>query len=260
MKKMHLDAEQTAEALLEALGKELGESRADFCEALMDPDREDPPMFSDEGYWGIMDEYEVMDFESWKAAQAEKREADAEEEAFQEITVEKKGHRSGRKRRRLVLILVAVLILAMGMFAVVADGVKLKKSTLYMENDTGKSTRIVDIDKAEFEVDDFRVTYVPEGYELVEDVLHSDFVREICYKNGEKGIWIKISKTDQFGANVDNETSNRKEVLVNDKEAYLFDDGDAIFLVWQMGNCTIDVSGKFSEEELIQIASQIFVK
>lgn len=268
MKKKHLDAEQTAEALLEALGKELGEARANFCEALMDPDQEDPPMFTDEGYWKFIDEYEVEDFESWKAARdgqavSEPRadeEAEAKEAEFKPVATDKVRCGSGKRRRHLVLILVAVLILVLGVFAVAADGIKLKKCTLYMENDTGQSTRIVDIDKAEFDVEDFRVTYVPEGHELVEDEAFGDVSRMIKYEgeNGD-GIQIHIAKTEHFGANIDNETVNRNEVLINDKQAYLFVEKNKKILVWQMGDCTIDISARLSEEELIQIASHIFV-
>ena len=241
MKKTYIDAEQTAEALLETLGKELGEARADFCEALMDPDREDPPMFMDEGYWDILEDYEVEDFESWKAVQTPRK--------------------GGRGRLRRAFILVAVLILVLGLFAVAADGVKLKKNSLYMKTDSGESTRIVDISKAEFDVKDFEVTYVPEGYELVEDVSVENYVRNIKFSNEEcTEVWIHIAETDHFGANVDNEVTKQKEVLVNDKQAYLFDDGRKSIIVWQVGNCTLDVEARLPEEELIKISSHIYVK
>ena len=241
MKKTYIDAEQTAEALLETLGKELGEARADFCEALMDPDREDPTMFMDEGYWSLLDDYEVEDFESWKAVQTPRK--------------------GGRGRLRRAFILVAVLILVLGLFAVAADGVKLKKNTMHMRETVGESTKLTDIDKTKFDVEDFEVTYVPEGYELVEDAMHNGFIREIKYYSDTKNLmWIHIAKTSHFGANVDNETVDRKEVLVNDKQAYLFKDEKTHIIVWQMGNCTLDVSGNLSEEDLIQVASHIYVK
>lgn len=241
MKKTYIDAEQTAEALLEALGKELGEARADFCEALMDPDREDPPMFMDEGYWSMLDDYEVEDFESWKAVQTPRK--------------------GGRGRLRRAFILVAVLILVLGLFAVAADGVKLKKNTMHMRETVGESTKLTDIDKTKFDVEDFEVTYVPEGYELVEDVSVENYVRNIKFSNEEcTEVWIHIAETDHFGANVDNEVTKQKEVLVNDKQAYLFQEKNKNIVVWQMGNCTLDISGKLSEEDLIQVASHIYVK
>ena len=51
MRKKHLTAEQKAEELLMALGKELGESRAAFGEALLDEDQPDPPMFMTKEEW-----------------------------------------------------------------------------------------------------------------------------------------------------------------------------------------------------------------
>ena len=172
MKKTYIDAEQTAEALLETLGKELGEARADFCEALMDPDREDPPMFTEEGYWDILEDYEVEDFESWKAVQTPRK--------------------GGRGRLRRAFILVAVLILVLGLFAVAADGVKLKKNTMHMQETTNESTFLIDENQAFYDVEDFEVTYVPEGYELVEDVLVNGFVREFFYVNNNDGLWVSL--------------------------------------------------------------------
>ena len=129
-----------------------------------------------------------------------------------------------------------------------------------MEQDTGQSTRIIDISKAEFDVEDFNVTYVPEGYELVEDVSCCSTMREMIFKNvvGE-GIQIHITKTDSFGANVDNERLEGAVVLVNDNEAHLFIGEKNRLIVWQMGDCTISISANLSSEELIEIASHIYV-
>lgn len=241
MKKTYIDAEQTAEALLETLGKELGEARADFCEALMDPDRDDPPMFMDEGYWDILEDDEVEDFESWKAVQTPRK--------------------GGRGRLRRAFILVAVLILVLGLFAVAADGVKLKKNTMHMQETTNESTFLIDENQAFYDVEDFEVTYVPEGYELVEDVSVENYVRNIKFSNEEcTEVWIHIAETDHFGANVDNEVTKQKEVLVNDKQAYLFQDEKTYIIVWQIGNCTLDVASRLPVEELIEIASHIYVK
>ena len=48
--------------------------------------------------------------------------------------------------------------------------------------------------------------------------------------------------------------------MVNDNQAYLFDDGATRLIVWQMGDCTIDITADISEEELVMIARQIFIK
>lgn len=232
MRKKHLTAEQKAEELLMALGKELGESRAAFGEALLDEDQPDPPMF--------------MTKEEWYADRP------APEE-----------HRSvpATGKLRKVLVLSAVLVFVMGMAVVSSEGVKLKKSTVHMEENPAESTVIIDSTMAVYDLEDFQVGYVPEGYELEFDELRGDFLRKIGYLDGENHrIQIHIAKTDHYGANVDNERAEREEVLVNDKQAYIFSDGDVNFIVWQMGDCTIDVVGIVSEDELVSVANKIFIK
>lgn len=241
MKKVNREeAERLAEEFMMAFGKELGENRADFCEALMDPDREDPPMFVEDDGWND----EVMDFAAWKKAQEEKA-----------------AHKGRKNKLRRIVILAAVVTLVMGLAMVAAEGVKLKKSTMTMQETPNESTKLIDEDKAKYDVSDFRVTYVPEGYELVEDRIISETTRRIIYqKDTGEGFKVHIIKTAKYGANVDNERAGREEVLVNDKQAYVFYDEEAGFIIWQVGDCTLDVFARLSKEELIEIAKQIYVK
>ena len=232
MEKQPFVVEEKAEELLMALGKELGESRAAFGEALLDENQPDPPMF--------------MTKEEWYAGQT--------------MDVEYQGRRTTGKLRR-VLILAAVLIFVMGIAVVSSDGVKLKKSTVHMEEKPAESTTIIDSTMAVYDLEDFQVGYVPEGYELVEDRMSGEFSRQFRYlSQEEKALRIYIVKTDHYGANVDNESAERKEVLVNEKQAYLFRDGEKSILVWQMGDCTLDVSGRIPEDELVKVAQYIFIK
>ena len=240
-----VDAERLADELLMAFGKELGEARADFCEALLDPDKLDPPMFlDDDDDWDLPPAAKEFDPDDWKV-----------------VPVKPMGTGGFRRRARRMFVLAAVVVLVMGMAMIGAEGVKLKESTVHMKADTGDSLKLTDIEKTKFDVEDFVVTYVPEGYELVEDVCVGEVMRSIRYSNGESlEVWIHISKTDNFSANVDQGSAERTEVLVNDNQAYLFDDGATRLIVWQMGDCTIDITADISEEELVMIARQIFIK
>ena len=232
MEKQPFVVEEKAEELLMALGKELGESRAAFGEALLDENQPDPPMF--------------MTKEEWYAGQS--------------MDVEYQGRRTTGKLRR-VLILAAVLIFVMGIAVVSSDGVKLKKSTVHMEENPAESTRIIDDTKRLYDLEDFQVGYVPEGYEQTEDHVSRDILRLIEYSHGDVNrIRIYIVKTEHYGFNIDNETAEREEMLVNDKQAYLFQDGEKSILVWQMGDCTIDLEGTLSKDELISVAKHIYVK
>jgi len=275
MKNRNLDAERFADELLMAWGKELGEARASFCEALMDPNQPDPPMFIDETKRGFVQKGKTSAWDDWDDDWEEESYDDADDSGDDwDLPPAAKGlellegdrvsdiprHHGSRRVLRRVLILAATLILMLGLVMVAAEGVKLKKSSLHMEEYTGESTRIIDISKAELDVEDFNVTYVPEGYELVEDVLIGEYARMIKYQDkNDDVIKIHISKTDKFGTNVDNETTGRIEVLVNDKQAHLFDDGKTSFIVWQIGDCTLDITADISEEELVKIANHIFV-
>lgn len=232
MEKRTITAEEKAEELLMALGKELGERRAAFGEALMDDEQPDPPMF--------------MSKEAWFEGRPQPKE-----------------HRSCRitRKKRRALILAAVLILVMGMAVVSSDGVKLNKSTVHMEENPEESTMIIDSTMAVYELKDFQVGYVPEGYELEFDELRGEFLRKIGYLDGnDNGIQIHIAKTDHYGFNIDNESAKREEVLVNDKQAYLFQDDITSAIIWQIGDCTIDVMARLSKDELIEVAKNIHVK
>lgn len=236
MRKKHLDAEQKAEELLMALGRELGESRVAFGEALMDEAKDDPPMFT------VQTPPHVL----------------LEEGTDMELAARSK--KSSRKVRR-ALLLAAALVLVLGLVVVSSEGVKLKENNLDMEPKASESTRIVDESKAEFNVADFYLGYVPEGYELAEDTATGDYVRRIRYRNNEGDrILVHIMKTEQYGTYVDNENSENETVLVNDKEAHFFEMDGQIFLVWQMGDCTIDITSYASREDTLELAEHLFVK
>jgi hypothetical protein len=95
---------------------------------------------------------------------------------------------------------------------------------MHLRETPGESTFLIDQEQAFYDVKNFEVTYVPEGYELVEDVVLNDFVRRMKYQNETgDGIKIHIMKTEQFGANVDNERLVGTEVMVNGIQAHIFE-------------------------------------
>lgn len=250
----NFDAEQKAEELLMALGQELGRSRGEFGTALMDESKTDPPMLLEDFDW----EEDYANVYRWELEDVF-GEDELEEKLEEEI---KDSLKKSFKKRRVCrsFILTATLILVMGLMLVVAEGVKVKESTLYTE-ETEKSTRIIDQSKAIYDPADFYVSYVPEGYELVEDTVASGLVRLLGYSsNSGDDLRIHVTKTDQYGADVDNERGDMEPVHVNDKEAYLFRRNDTQFVVWQIGDCTVDVSGSLPREELLSVAASIYVK
>ncbi len=211
MSNKYFDAEQKAEALLQALGEELGESRARYAASLMEehPDASPRP-------------------------------------------------KANRSRSRRVLILAAVLILVMALAIVIADGVKLKKNHVAMEETPNESTRIIDESKQELDPADFVVGYVPEGYELESDEMLGEDIREITYVDeNEDYVHIFIAKTNKYTSNVDNERLKKEEIIVNDRQAVLVSRGGYCYLIWQMGDCTVDLSTVLSKEDTKTIGQHI---
>lgn len=225
MKMSDFDAEKKADELLAALGQELGESRASYMEALMDDQQEDPPFF-DENPVGLPKSIVL------------------------------------RKRRRVVrraVILAAVLILMMGLVVVSSEGVRLKLSRLFF-NDAPGSTKIMDDTNLVVDVSMVEVGYVPEGFEVVSDEIVGDVNRDIICSDGIEQIIISILKTELYALNIDNERMEQKEILINDKQGYLFIDEQSYMSIWQLGDCTISITATVNEEEIIKLAENIFIK
>ena len=165
-------------------------------------------------------------------------------------------------RMKIAFVTIAVILLVVFGSAMSVKAYRSRIIEFFIEVFTDKTSYSVQEDSPEgVAVVPVEPDYVPEGYEVDCDELRGDFLREIGYQDAEQNnLRIHIAKTDHYGANVDNETAERKEVLVNDKQAYIFSDGDVNFIVWQMGDCTIDVVGIVSEDELVSVANKIFVE
>lgn len=218
-----IDVEQKADELLAALGRELGESRASYMENLL------------------------------KEAESELK-TEAETAPVEPL----KPKHGGKNRVRRALILAAVLVFVMGALAVTSEGVRLKLSSLFFRDVPG-STKIVD-DVAEVDVSKVQVDYVPEGYELLADDVIGDFNRVINYNNGEKEIVISITKTEMYAFNVDNDRMEGEPVKINDKEGHLFVTEGKHIIVWQIGDCTFQITTTLDEEDAVKIARHIYIR
>lgn len=225
MKRYDFDVEQKADEILEMIGKELGQNRADYMRALLDDEQPDPPFF-------------VEDTSIETPA-----------------PVKTKG---SRRTLRRVLILAAVLIVMMGLVMVTSEGVRLKISSLFFNDEPG-STRIVDELNA-IDVSKVEVGYVPEGFELVSDEMLMDGYRVIIYqdKRGED-IVINLAKTELYAYNVDNENFKLNEVKVNEYQAYIFNDNNQNIVLWQVGDSTCQISGDIEIDNLVEIAQNVLI-
>lgn len=225
MKRYDFNVEQKADEILEMIGKELGQNRADYMKALLDNDQPDPPFF-----------LEDTSIET-------------------PAPVKTKG---SRRTLRRVLILAAVLIVMMGLVMVTSEGVRLKISSLFFNDEPG-STRIVDELNA-IDVTKVEVGYVPEGFELVNDEMLMEGYRVIGYQNlGCEKIILTLAKTDLYAYNVDNENFEAKEVKVNEHQAYMFNDNGQNIILWQVGDSTFQITGDIEDDELVKIAKNVLI-
>ena len=225
MKRYDFDVEQKADEILEMIGKELGQNRADYMRALLDDDQPDPAFFVED--------------------------SSIETPA----PVKTKG---SRRTLRRVLILAAVLIVMMGLVVVTSEGVRLKISSLFFNNEPG-STRIVDELNA-IDVSKVEVGYVPEGFEIVSDEMPVDGYRVITCQNKQmKGIVVLLAKTELYAYNVDNENFEAMEIKVNEHQAYIFNDSDQNIILWQVGDSTFQIAGDIGTDELVEIAKNVWI-
>lgn len=218
-----IDVEQKADELLAALGRELGESRASYMENLL-----------------------------------KEAEAELKAEAETAPVVPLKPKKGGKNRVRRALILAAVLVIIMGALAVTSEGLRLKLSSLFFRDVPG-STKLLDDENLVVNVAEVVVDYVPEGYELLSDDLLGDFNHVIQYSDGNDDIFVSITKTEMYAFNVDNDRMEGEMVKINDKEGHLFLTDVNRVIVWQVGDCTFQITTTLDEKDAVEIARHVYI-
>lgn len=101
---------------------------------------------------------------------------------------------------------------------------------------------------------------VPEGYELVEEEFKSEFgVYQISYANSKEEILMFRQSLQENGnhGNVTSEREEMEEVKINDFQGYFVEDFDTGSMVLSDGTYMIELSGKFSKEELLSLAESL---
>lgn len=101
---------------------------------------------------------------------------------------------------------------------------------------------------------------VPEGYELVEEEFKSEFgVYQISYANSKEEILMFRQSLQENGnhGNVTSEREGMEEVKINDFQGYFVEDFDTGSMVLSDGTYMIELSGKFSKEELLSLAESL---
>ncbi|WP_054252409.1 DUF4367 domain-containing protein [Neofamilia massiliensis] len=107
-------------------------------------------------------------------------------------------------------------------------------------------------------LDDLKISYMPDGYELV-DTFKSRITRSHYYEN-TKGdtitIFIKNLSLANNHTEYNTEDAQLEEILVNNHNGYYWE-RDINFLLWQQNGLEICVFGKINKDELFEIAKNI---
>jgi len=241
------DLEQRAEDILRAFAMEMGNNNEKFVRAVLDENQPDPPLF--------LEEETPLETESGAEITPS---VPAEEElptGFTPVTP-----RRSRKILRRTLILAAVLILMMGLVVCTSEGVRLKLSSLFFGDAPG-STRVLDDSNLVVDLEKVELGYVPEGFEVVSDEMVLDFERRIEAKNDVGSIIIMhMIKNEQYVYNIDNEYTAETKILINDREAYCFNNGDETFIMWQIGDSTFQLTSTIDKQILVEVAKKIVLR
>ena len=120
--------------------------------------------------------------------------------------------------------------------------------------------QLEDTDEEILGLDDLKITYNPDGYELV-DTKNSFFIKlRIYMKNNNKdSIYsIKLKKLNDYSgiSNLNTEDAQLEEILINNHNGYYWE-RDINFLLWQQNGIEILISGYLEKDEMIKIAENI---
>ena len=115
------------------------------------------------------------------------------------------------------------------------------------------------------ELPEYEITWIPEGFELVEEYGDEDLAGEVYY-NESKEYYIGIEYNYICGATLEEVLfegeAQSEKVTVNGMEADYYYDETSNVLVWidKNDNVSFTINAQLSKEEIIRIAESIIKK
>lgn len=106
----------------------------------------------------------------------------------------------------------------------------------------------------------YTLGYVPEGYILDQEVTIGEFHEEVYYYAENKSVVLAFHQTRIDKATLDMDTENMVpvEIQLNDnQQAWYLDNPSRKIVYWDDGKYFFQVSGEFSQVELVKIANCI---
>ncbi len=166
--------------------------------------------------------------------------------------------RSARKRMRTIMILVAVLIMMMGLFVTSVTGVRERIFNYFAEKGS-VSTQIKPFEQSDStgKLPNFELTYLPEGYSLSSEDYEKSVNSKMYVSDENKYIYMTVRPSSTYAASVDNETMQGETTRVSIYQAQVYYDDNMSYIVWQVGDYTLDVIGTVSKDEIRKIAESV---
>lgn len=169
-----------------------------------------------------------------------------------------KKKQSSRKRTKTFIILVAVLIMLMGLFVSSVTGVGEKVFQYFAEKGiVGTQIKPFEQPDTAGELPNFELAYLPEGYSLSSEDYEEMVNSKLYVFDENKYIQMKVRLSSTYSVNIDNETTQAEMARVNIYQAQVYYDDTMSYIVWQVGNYTLDIIGTVSKDEIIKIAENV---
>lgn len=126
---------------------------------------------------------------------------------------------------------------------------------------TFDDVKVEDRETAEkkFDIDNIQITYIPEGYEMCENVQDENRMFYV-YKNSNGSlILINISLTETIDQFVNFSNKAHEKINVNGNDAFVFYDTDEYYgeIIWGNELFTMEIFGYTSIEQLLKIAEGV---
>ena len=110
----------------------------------------------------------------------------------------------------------------------------------------------------EYALGEYTVTYLPEGYELIDKQEQPHKVK-MTFSNGEAELHVILYWTALRQADGDNENATVKSVTIGDYDGWLVQATDSTFikLIWGDDHHTFTIQGDLTGKEILKIAENI---
>lgn len=115
------------------------------------------------------------------------------------------------------------------------------------------------IDEESLSLDDLKINYIPEGFDLVE-VQEGRTIKIFHYMNDKNlEIYIKINEIipDNNKIDLNTQGANLEEIFIGSSNGYYWNLKDNSYLFWRQNNIECLVSGNISRDEIIKIGENI---